>query len=115
MTTKELFDFITDLTITEENIDLYLEKIQEKILERDEIGISNIEKVNEEVFKNAFIPRTLNEVIDVEKDIQKISVGITTDVYYNYLKNFNFYLDTLSNCFRIKTRFDWSSKSTNNT
>jgi len=50
MTVHELFDFITDLTMTDENVPTYLEKIQEKIANRP-IDFTPAEEVNEEVFK----------------------------------------------------------------
>ncbi|KAH0513802.1 Serine/threonine-protein kinase RIO1 [Microtus ochrogaster] len=47
MTVRELFEFVTDPSITPENMDAYLEK----------------------VFKQAYIPRTLNEVKNYERDV----------------------------------------------
>jgi len=81
MTTKELFDFVTDLTITEENMDEYLEKIKEKIANRP-ATLSNLEQVDEEVFKNSFIPRTLDEVIDIERDMTKAGKGQSDGILY---------------------------------
>jgi len=83
MTTRELFDFITDPTITLENIDDYLAKIQEKIEQRG--PLSPEAQVDEEVFKNAFIPRTLDQVIDVERDLDKAEKGETQEILYHTL------------------------------
>ncbi|KAK1339688.1 hypothetical protein QTO34_018243 [Cnephaeus nilssonii] len=47
MTVRELFEFVTDPSITQENMDAYLSK----------------------VFKRAYIPRTLNEVKNYERDM----------------------------------------------
>jgi RIO kinase 1 len=69
MTVKELFDFVTDRTINEVNMEDYLETISERIADRNIEELTEQEKVDEEVFKNAFIPKTLNEVYDVERDI----------------------------------------------
>lgn len=60
MTVKELFDFITDATITEENMDKYLDKVSEKLSRTQPLTHEQI--VDEEVFKKAYIPKTLNEV-----------------------------------------------------
>lgn len=68
MTVKELFDFITDLNITDDNIDDYLAKAQEIAANR-KWEMTEEEKIDEEVFKQAYIPKRLNEVIDVENDI----------------------------------------------
>lgn len=62
MTVKELFDFITDPTVNEENMDEYLEIISERIADRDIDELTAMEKVEEEVFKNTFIPKRLDEV-----------------------------------------------------
>lgn len=62
MTVKELFDFITDQTITEENMDECLNNISEKIKDRDFDQITAQEKVEEAVFENTFIPKRLDEV-----------------------------------------------------
>lgn len=61
MTVKEFFDFITDATITEANMDRYLDRISEKLIGTERLTDEQI--VSEEVFKKAYIPKTLNEVI----------------------------------------------------
>lgn len=69
MTVKELFDFITDPTITEKNMEECLEVISEKIANRNIDELTEQEKIDEEVFKKAFIPKTLSDVYDVERDV----------------------------------------------
>jgi RIO kinase 1 len=69
MTVKELFDFITDRTIKEENMEECLEAISERIDGRSIDELTAQEKIDEEVFKNAFIPKTLSDVYDIERDI----------------------------------------------
>nr|CAD7414911.1 unnamed protein product [Timema cristinae] len=66
MTIKELFDFITDPTIREINIEEYLDKVSERAASRT-IEVTSEEytaqeQIDEEVFKNAFIPKRLAEV-----------------------------------------------------
>lgn len=61
MTVKEFFDFITDVTINEENMEQYLDKISEKLV--SPVPLTDDQIIDEEVFKNAYIPRTLNEVV----------------------------------------------------
>lgn len=70
MTVKELFDFITDPSITDTNMDAYLEKVSETVANRNYDDMTEKEKVEEEVFKNAFIPKRLDEV----KNICNISI-----------------------------------------
>ena len=82
MTVKELFEFVTDPTVNDENIEEYLEKIQEKAVNRSVEDVTQQDLVDEEVFKKAFIPRTLDEVIDFERDAMKAHDGTSEDVYY---------------------------------
>uniref|UniRef100_A0A8C6ZAA2 Serine/threonine-protein kinase RIO1 n=1 Tax=Nothoprocta perdicaria TaxID=30464 RepID=A0A8C6ZAA2_NOTPE len=69
MTVKELFEFITDPSITSENLDDYLSKAMEIASKRTEEERSSQDKVDEEVFKKAYIPRTLTEVKNYERDV----------------------------------------------
>ncbi|XP_030631372.1 serine/threonine-protein kinase RIO1 [Chanos chanos] len=69
MTVRELFEFVTDPSITNENINQYLEKAMEVASERTAEERSNQDKVDEEVFKRAFIPRTLTDVSHYERDV----------------------------------------------
>ncbi|XP_034468754.1 serine/threonine-protein kinase RIO1 isoform X1 [Hippoglossus hippoglossus] len=70
MTVRELFDFITDLSITCHNIDQYLEKAMVIAAERTSEQRSDQDRVDEEVFKNTYIPRTLTEVSHYERDVE---------------------------------------------
>lgn len=72
LTTKELFDFVVDPTITAENIDDYLDRSMEIASKRSLQDLTNQEKVDDEVFKSAYIPQRLDHVIDHERDIYKI-------------------------------------------
>ncbi|NWU98309.1 RIOK1 kinase, partial [Upupa epops] len=69
MTVRELFEFITDPSITTENIDDYLLKAMEIASKRTEEERSSQDKVDEEVFKKAYIPRTLTDVKNYERDV----------------------------------------------
>ncbi|XP_066435395.1 serine/threonine-protein kinase RIO1 [Eleutherodactylus coqui] len=69
MTVRELFEFVTDPSINQDNMDAYLEKAMEIAAQRTEEERSNQDKVDEEVFKKAYIPRTLNEVKNFERDV----------------------------------------------
>lgn len=74
MTLRELFEFVTDPSITSTNIHLYLEKAMDIASERTAEERSNQESVNEEVFKNAYIPRTLTEVSHYERDVDSMTM-----------------------------------------
>ncbi|XP_041847481.1 serine/threonine-protein kinase RIO1 isoform X1 [Melanotaenia boesemani] len=69
MTVRELFDFITDPSITSQNLDQYLQKAMVIAAERTSEQRSDQDRVDEEVFKKAYIPRTLTEVCHYERDV----------------------------------------------
>ncbi|KAI5277547.1 Serine/Threonine-Protein Kinase Rio1 [Manis pentadactyla] len=69
MTVRELFDFITDPSVTHDNMDIYLSKAMEIASLRTQEERSSQDHVDEEVFKRAYIPRTLNEVKNYERDM----------------------------------------------
>jgi len=75
MTVKELFDFITDPTITDNNRDAYLDKMSERAAARTLEEVTAQEQIDEEVFKKAFIPKRLTEVVDAERDIEMVQSG----------------------------------------
>ncbi len=72
MTVKELFDFITDVTITEDNVEDYLEKAQERAKSRP-LGVhaSVEEEIAAAVFQKVFIPKSLEEVVKYEEDFER--------------------------------------------
>lgn len=82
MTVRELFDFVTDPSINADNMDEYLQKAMEVASQRSEQEVTEQEKIDEEVFKNSFIPQKLEEVMDVEKDIKKVQTGDGDDILY---------------------------------
>ncbi|RZC32579.1 serine/threonine-protein kinase RIO1 [Asbolus verrucosus] len=83
MSIKDLFDFITDPTINESNMEECLEALSAKSAQRTEI--SSQEQVEEEVFKQAYIPKRLTEVIDFERDINQVKSGLANDLVYKTL------------------------------
>ncbi|KAM7510245.1 hypothetical protein LguiB_009120 [Lonicera macranthoides] len=81
MTTRELFDFIVDPSISEEAVDSYLDEIQQKIVARGDI--SGEDEIAESVFVQSYIPSTLNQVTNVEADVVRLTSGEDTeDMYY---------------------------------
>ncbi|KAK3592892.1 hypothetical protein CHS0354_004118 [Potamilus streckersoni] len=79
---KELFDFVTDITITKENLDDYLDKAMALTATRSPEDVSEQDKIDEEVFKNSYIPRTLDQVINFERDFEKAKKGETSEILY---------------------------------
>ncbi|KAH8418723.1 hypothetical protein KR222_004801, partial [Zaprionus bogoriensis] len=82
MTVKELFDFITDQTITEQNMEECLENISERIKDRDFDAITEQEKIDEAVWQNTYIPKRLDEVPHFERDVAKAKHGVQQDLIY---------------------------------
>ncbi|KAG6626546.1 serine/threonine-protein kinase RIO1-like [Carya illinoinensis] len=81
MTIRELFDFIVDPSISDEAVDGYLEKVQQKILARGDISVED--EIADCVFVQSFIPKTLEHVKNAEEDVQRITSGQDTgDMYY---------------------------------
>ncbi|XP_013888181.1 serine/threonine-protein kinase RIO1 [Austrofundulus limnaeus] len=72
MTVRELFDFITDMSITSHNMEQYLERVMAIATERTSQQTSDQDRVDEEVFKKAYIPRTLTEVDNYERDVDLV-------------------------------------------
>ncbi|XP_033116532.1 serine/threonine-protein kinase RIO1-like [Anneissia japonica] len=85
MTVRELFDFVTDPNINESNLEDYLEKAMKIASERSEQDLTEQEKIDEAVFKQTYIPRSLDEVEDYEKHIIKIKEGEKEEIFYQTL------------------------------
>ncbi|RNA31356.1 serine threonine- kinase RIO1-like [Brachionus plicatilis] len=73
LTVKELFDFVTDPTINESNMNDYLNKMMEITSNRK--NLAHTEKVDDEVFKHSYIPYTMNDVVDIERDFRRAKQG----------------------------------------
>ncbi|XP_015182671.1 PREDICTED: serine/threonine-protein kinase RIO1-like isoform X1 [Polistes dominula] len=84
MSVKALFDFITDPTVNEKNMDEYLNIMSSQVHERIDQESCPDQEINEEVFKQAYIPQRLNQVIDVERDI-KLAKTKKEDLIYKTL------------------------------
>ncbi|KAJ3327381.1 hypothetical protein HDU91_004395, partial [Kappamyces sp. JEL0680] len=89
MTVRELFEFVVsdfdtirqkldrpDLHQEQEILDAYLDQRPKDYLNDAKV------KSNDEVFKNVYIPRTLDEVDDHELDVAKVLKGESPDLVY---------------------------------
>ncbi|CAG8485520.1 8143_t:CDS:2 [Paraglomus occultum] len=95
MSIRQLFDFITDLSFgfEEKEMEEELDKIQEKLLQEPDVDLTheqkidrqNLEEVEEEVFKNAYIPRTMVEILDAERDAFKVPEDDEDELIYRRL------------------------------
>lgn len=89
LTVKELFDFITDPSINEKNLEDCLEKLSEVAAFRDYDEMTAQEQIEEEAFKNIYIPKRLTEVVNFERDINKAKKGDTDGLTYTKITGFN--------------------------
>ncbi|XP_043464414.1 serine/threonine-protein kinase RIO1-like [Leptopilina heterotoma] len=80
MSLKSLFNFITDPTVSEDNMEEYLDLASEKVTQNSQ-SLDPEEEVEEQVFKQAYIPQRLDEVIDVERDIKLAKSGKEELIY----------------------------------
>ncbi|KAI7860464.1 RIO1 family-domain-containing protein [Circinella umbellata] len=90
MSLMNLFTFVTDPSFSndEEVVDQKLEEIQTKMNSEPENERNTIE---EQIFMKSYIPQTLEEVIDVERDTLRIAEGKGKNlVYANLLGDSNF-------------------------
>ena len=90
MTTKELFEFITDVTLKDEEVDQYIEKMNKLCENRI---LTDEQKMTDEIFKRVYIPRTLGEIQDYEKHSELMKRGDTDKLFYRSFTGMN---DSLS-------------------
>ena len=77
MDVRELFDFVTDPSITDDNVDEYLDRMKERAASRPATmrDRSAEEQVSAAVFHQVFIPKTLNEIGNHERELDDIQSG----------------------------------------
>ena len=83
MTTRELFNYVTDINITYENEDIYLNTLMERCANRTEL--SPEEAQEEKVFLESYIPRHLDHIPDPFDEKE----GKTGEVYHQVLTGLN--------------------------
>lgn len=76
MTISELFSFVVDPSISEQNVAHVLETMMRVTAERG--PLTSQQAVDEEVFKHAYIPTRLDEVLNAERDVQLMRSGDVT-------------------------------------
>ncbi|KAJ2843475.1 Serine/threonine-protein kinase rio1, partial [Coemansia erecta] len=86
MSLRRLFEFITDHNFgnSNEEIDVELARIQEEMGAISDEQLSKL-RADDEVFRQSYIPRTLEEVVDYERDVKKINEGKSEELIYNKL------------------------------
>lgn len=93
MTVRELFDFITDPSITSANLQAYLDQAMAVAACRTSEERTAQDCVDEEVFKQVYIPRTLTQVQNFERDVEQVraptAAGQNDNVLYQTLTGLN--------------------------
>ncbi|KAG2497105.1 hypothetical protein HYH03_004696 [Edaphochlamys debaryana] len=74
LTVRETFDFVVDPAINDDNVEEALERLSERADSRP-VGVDAEEEVAEAVFHQAFIPRCLDEVVNFERDAERLKKG----------------------------------------
>ncbi|KAJ3433242.1 serine/threonine-protein kinase rio1 [Anaeramoeba flamelloides] len=80
LTTKELFDFVISKSITEENEREFVKNLQKITKKRDKL--TNEQLIQDEAFKEVYIPMRLDEVVDIERDLDDMKYGETENIHY---------------------------------
>ncbi|XP_067951314.1 serine/threonine-protein kinase RIO1-like [Watersipora subatra] len=70
LTTQELFEFVTDPSITDKNSEQCIQRLMDKANARSLADLTDEEKISAEVFMKTFIPKSLEEIRNPEKDIR---------------------------------------------
>ena len=83
MSVKELFDFVTDVALEDDQVEEYLKRVGQRAVEREPGDRAPEEEVSEAVFKQIFIPRTLAQVERFEEDFDKMRIGEGQDIAYS--------------------------------
>eukprot|EP00798_Chlamydomonas_sp_ICE-L_P018874 gene18874-25432_t len=74
LSVRELFDFAVDPNIDESNLDDAMERLMEIASSRP-LGQNPDEGIEAAIFQQAFIPRTLEEVVHYERDHKAMTTG----------------------------------------
>lgn len=69
MSVRELFDFVTDIRLDDSNVDKYLTKMEELKMNQENEEEDVEEQIQDGVFQNSFIPRTLHQVQHPDKEV----------------------------------------------
>ena len=83
---RSIFQFVTATQGTFEPIAMekFLEELREAHPDADEEAMANAE-IDNEVFRNQYIPQTLEQVYDIERDAKQVEEGRGEDLIYRNL------------------------------
>ncbi|KAF3166013.1 protein kinase rio1, partial [Orbilia oligospora] len=82
---RKLYEFVTEVDASNEE-DKMTERIEELLKEELESGVSDEQRgVDNEVFRQQYIPQTLEQVYDVERDAEVVEKGGKDKLVYKHL------------------------------
>lgn len=83
---RSIFEFVTATqgTLDPTAMEKLLEELQEARPDADEDTIANVE-IDNEVFRNQYIPQTLEQVYDIERDAKEVEEGGGVNLVYRNL------------------------------
>ncbi|KAI9598427.1 RIO1 family-domain-containing protein [Syncephalis fuscata] len=86
MKLSELFEFITGTTFGSDDdaVEQELDRIEQMIRDRP-LSQAADDQVDEAVFQQSYLPRTLDEVVDVERDVNRVHRGEADQLIYHKL------------------------------
>lgn len=78
MSLRELFDFVTSIEFgnSDDVVEHELDRIVATLVDRP----TEETKTEDDVFRQVYIPRNLDQVIDVERDVNRVTTGTTDQV-----------------------------------
>lgn len=80
---RKVFDFVTDLNISKEDHRKASEQSLDYLLES--VKSDSIDVHQDSVFLHSYIPRTLDQVVHVERDVNQVVHGNTEELLYSKL------------------------------
>ncbi|KAK9839008.1 hypothetical protein WJX74_007754 [Apatococcus lobatus] len=90
LTIRQVFDYAVDPSIATEQQDSTLDKLLEQAASQPASAESGVASAEDEVFRQAYIPRRLGEVADHERDYDRLTGGGDTEgIYYQSIAGMN--------------------------
>ena len=91
LSNRELFDFVTDPSLQDEQVDEYLEellqKVQQRTLQGDAEAEADRQRQEDAVFEHTFLPTSMDEITHFERDFNRLrdTAAGSENIYYQKL------------------------------
>lgn len=106
-----IFDFVVQAPSFEETSESSRSSLISLISSKAQSSFSYKEEIDEKVFLESYIPRTLDQVIDIERDLDRVTTGDVDDLLYMKISSISNIKDGkhCSNCNSTTNRTDNNS------